>query len=78
MTTRYTIHPDDPASAAFYSAWTFSFKRAAWQVEIDTENTMTCDAENFYLHRKLRATEGAAQTEVLEKEWSQTIPRGHL
>ena len=78
VTTRYAIHPDDPASAAFRSAWNFSFKRADWQVEVDTENTMTCDAENFYLHRKLRATEGATQTEVLTKEWSQTIPRGHL
>ena len=78
VTTRYAIHPDDPASARFHSTWNFAFKREDWQVEIDTENTMTCDAHNFYLHRKLRATEGATQTEVLTKEWSQTVPREHL
>ena len=67
-----------PATARFQSLWNFAFKREDWQVDIRTENTMTCDAENFYLHRKLRATEGANRTDVLTKEWSQTIPRGHL
>lgn len=78
VTTRYAIHPDDPTSAKYQSEWNFTFQRDEWQVEIDTENTMTCDAQNFYLHRKLRATEGAAQTEVLTKEWSRTIPRRQL
>jgi len=78
VTTRYAIHPDDPATAKFQSLWNFTFKRGDWQVEIDTENTMTCDAQHFFVHRKLRATEGAQQTEVLTKEWSKTIPRGHL
>ncbi len=77
-TSRYAIHPDDPATAKFQSEWNFTFKREAWQVEIDTENTMTCDAQNFYVHRKLRATEGETKAEVLAKEWSRTIPRGHL
>ncbi|XHE58794.1 CocE/NonD family hydrolase [Phaeobacter sp. BS52] len=78
VTTRYSIHPDDPVTACFQSAWNFAFRRKDWQVEINTENAMTCDTQNFYLHRKLRATEGATRTEVLTKEWSQTIPRGHL
>lgn len=39
---------------------------------------MTCDTDNFYLHRKLHATEGANKTEVLTREWSTTIPRGLL
>lgn len=27
---------------------------------------MTCDAENFFLHRKLRAAEGAEKSETVE------------
>lgn len=78
VTTRYALGPDDPASAAFFSKWNFTFKRDDRQVAIDTENTMTRDARNFYLHRKLRAFEGMEQTEILSKEWSQTIPRRNL
>lgn len=75
---RYAIHPEDPASAAFHEAWNFTFERGDWQVEIDTENSMTCDAENFYLRRSLRATEGVEKSEVMTREWSETIPRGFL
>ncbi len=78
VTTRYAIQPDDPITARFDAQWQYTFRRGDWQVELDTENTMTCDAENFYLYRKLRAVEGAAKTEVLTKEWSETIPRGLL
>ncbi|MFY9238044.1 MAG: CocE/NonD family hydrolase [Roseovarius sp.] len=78
VTTRYVIHPDDPTAAQFDSAWAFTFQRGDWRVEIETENSMTCDATNFYLHRNLRAVEGTEKTEVLTKEWSQTIPRGLL
>jgi hypothetical protein len=76
--TRYTIHLNDPTATCFDAHWQFTFRRGDWQVAIETENTMTCDAENFYLHRKLHAVEGAARTEVLTKEWSKTIPRGLL
>lgn len=75
---RYAIHPDDPASARFDTWWNFTFERDGWNVAIDTECSMHADAENFYLFRKLRATEGADETEVLTREWSETIPRGLL
>ncbi len=74
----YGIHPNDPASARFEAQWHFTFEREDWQVSIHTETAMHGDTENFYLHRKLRATEGADETEVLTKEWSETIPRGLL
>ncbi|MCP5072013.1 MAG: CocE/NonD family hydrolase [Rhodobacteraceae bacterium] len=74
----YAIHPDDPTSAKFETQWNFTFERDGWQVEIDTTGRMTSDAENFYLHRSLRATEGAEKSTVLSKEWSETIPRGLL
>lgn len=76
VTTRYYIHPEDPTTARFESLWAFTFQRGDWRVEIETENSMACDAENFYLRRNLRAVEGMAKTEVMSKEWSQTIPRG--
>lgn len=76
--TRYSIHPERPESADLQVTWQFSYGRDQWQVEIDTSTRMTCDEENFYLHRTLRATEGAVKTEVLTREWSETIPRGLL
>ena len=74
----YGIRPDDPTTACFETAWNFTFERADWQVAISTECRMTCDVQNFYLNRKLRATEGADEIEVLTKEWSETVPRGLL
>lgn len=71
----YEIHPDDPATALFATQWNFTFERGDWCVEIDTECSMRCDCDNFYLDRKLIATEGPEKTEVLTKEWSETIPR---
>ncbi|EBA18168.1 hypothetical protein RSK20926_10634 [Roseobacter sp. SK209-2-6] len=78
VTMHYAIHPDDPASAVFASDWKFTFQRGDWQVEVDTENKMTCDRENFYLWRRLTAREGEVGTEVLTREWQEEIPRGCL
>ncbi len=75
---RYAIHPDRPASASMVLTWNFSFHRDDWCVEIDTISQITCDSDNFYLERKLHATEGAAKTETLTKEWHETILRGFL
>jgi len=78
VSMRYAIHPDDPASARFETQWRFTFERGGWQTAIDTESTMFCDERNFHLTRKLRATEGADESEVLAKEWAETLPRGLL
>lgn len=75
---RYAIHPQDPLSASLKVRWNFSYQRDDWEVEIDTSSHIRCDHESFYLHHELRATEGADKTEVLVKEWKQTIPRGML
>lgn len=74
----YEIHPNDPASAKFETKWNFTFERDDWCVEIDTECSMYCDSENFYLGRRVIATEGKDKTEVLTKEWSVTVPRGFI
>lgn len=74
----YSVHPDDPTTARYDCNWQFTFERGDWQVEIQTSNSMTCDAENFHLSRSLKAIEGAGQTEVLTKDWAEVIPRGFL
>ncbi|MFD1984350.1 CocE/NonD family hydrolase [Mesorhizobium newzealandense] len=73
-----SIHPDDPASARYLSGWHFTFKRDQWHVAIETEQSMSCDSKYFYLHRKVRATEGLDEIEVFAREWSETIPRALL
>ncbi|MEW2912897.1 CocE/NonD family hydrolase [Leisingera sp. JC11] len=78
VTMHYEVHPDDPASAAFASDWSFEFERGDWQVSIDTENRVTCDRENFYLWRKVTAREGEEKNVAVIKEWQETIPRGVL
>ncbi|MGR3621365.1 CocE/NonD family hydrolase [Pseudophaeobacter sp.] len=78
VSMHYAIHPDDPASASFASDWQFTFQRGDWQVQIDTENKVTCDAREFHLWRRVTAREGAAGAEVLVKEWRESIPRGFL
>ena len=75
---RYAIHPQDPCRANLLVKWSFSYQRDDWEVEIDTSHHISCDHENFYLHRELRATEDAVKSEVLTKEWHQTISRGLL
>ncbi len=74
----YSIHPDAPETARQETKWNFTFERNEWSVEINTESVMTCDENNFYLTRKLRAYEGVNKSEVLTKDWSETIPRGLL
>lgn len=78
VSMHYGINPNDPSSARYKAEWEFTFRRGNWQVKIETNNSMTCDRENFYLYRKLRATEGHNEAEVLQKEWRETIPRGYL
>ncbi len=78
ISTRYSIHPDNPTSAKIESRWQFSCGRGKWQTEIEIEGTMTCDRDNFYLTRKLRSTESVHKSEVVTKEWSESIPRGLL
>ncbi|KUP90720.1 CocE/NonD family hydrolase [Tritonibacter horizontis] len=73
---RYSIHPDDPSTACFESDWTFEFARGDWQVEVLTENRMTCDRTDFHLWRKVVARENGAV--VLTQEWRESVPRGVL
>lgn len=78
VSMHYAIHPEDPTSATFASDWQFTFERGDWQVQIDTENKMTCDADAFHLWRRVVAREGREGAEVLVKEWQESIPRGFL
>ncbi|MFS4580831.1 CocE/NonD family hydrolase [Phaeobacter sp. C3_T13_0] len=75
---RYSVHPDDPAGATFSSQWQFTFARGDWRVQVDTDNLMRGDTQDFHLWRKVVASEGTYNHEVCVKEWSQTLPRDCL
>ena len=72
-TQRYTITEGDPLSAEIYYQATFSFAREKWDVQTNSELTVTCDAENFYLKGKIEAFED--EHRVFDREWDLKIRR---
>jgi hypothetical protein len=75
-TETLTIREDDPLSAAQRLQCRLVYRRADWQVRLETDSRLTCDADNFYLAHTLAAYEG--ESEVFSKSWQTTIPRDHL
>lgn len=75
-TETFTIREDDPLSAAQRLHCRLAYRRAGWQVCLETDNRLTCDADNFYLAHSLTAYEG--ESEVFSKSWQTAIPRDHL
>jgi hypothetical protein len=73
---RFAIREGDPLSARHEARWRYDLGRDDWRVAIESEAVMTCDAHNFFLHRRIRALEGERTT--LEKSWDETVPRGLL
>ena len=51
----------------------FSFAREEWNVRTNSELTVTCDADNFYLKGKIEAFED--EKRVFDREWDLGIPR---
>jgi hypothetical protein len=75
-TETFTICEDDPLSAAQRLQCYLSYRRAGWQVRLETDSRLTCNADNFYLAHTLAAYEG--ESEVFSKSWQTAIPRDHL
>ena len=69
----YSIHPDDPLSAAAKTHWSTENSRDGWSVRTESHATMTADATNFHLSARLEAYEGDKL--IFEKEFSESIPR---
>jgi hypothetical protein len=72
----FSIVEGDPLSAKADSAWTISIGRDAWQTRVETQSTLSGDAESFHLTNRLDAYEGNAR--VFAKTWTKTIPRDNV
>ncbi len=68
----FSIVEGDPLSAKADSAWTISIGRDAWQTRVETQSTLSGDAESFHLTNRLDAYEGNAR--VFTKTWTKKIP----
>ncbi|MEM6421262.1 MAG: CocE/NonD family hydrolase [Pseudomonadota bacterium] len=76
VTQRFAIRLGDPLSAEHRADWHFALSRGSWAVSIDSTARMTASASHFTLSRHVTAREG--DTVRLEREWTETIPRGFL
>ena len=74
-TTReiWSIHPDDPLSAAVQIRWEQTGGRDGWRTKTVAEMEMRCDKDWFLITGKLVAMEDGAQ--VFERGWDERIPR---
>jgi putative CocE/NonD family hydrolase len=72
----FSIVEGDPLSAKADSAWTISIGRDTWQTRVETQSTLSGDAESFHLTNRLDAYEGNAR--VFSKTWTKKIPRDNV
>ncbi|PWE33895.1 peptidase S15 [Maritimibacter sp. 55A14] len=70
---RYSILPDDPASAEGEACWTHEMRRNGWSVKTVTTTRLTGDARSFHIAARLQAWEG--ETLVRDQDWDVSIPR---
>ncbi|MEM6678064.1 MAG: CocE/NonD family hydrolase [Pseudomonadota bacterium] len=73
---RFEITPGDPLSARHVADWVFEIGRGDWRTRIESHAEMTATKTAFRLHRRVKALEGEAVT--VEKEWTETVPRGYV
>jgi putative CocE/NonD family hydrolase len=72
----FSIVEGDPLSAKADSAWTISVGRGEWQTRVETQSTLSGDAESFHLTNRLDAYEGNAR--VFTRTWTRKLPRDHV
>jgi putative CocE/NonD family hydrolase len=65
-----------PLSAEARSTWTATIGRDGWRVRIETESTLSADAEAFHLTSALEAYEG--ETRVFTRARTLAVPRDHV
>jgi putative CocE/NonD family hydrolase len=71
-----SIVDDEPLSATATYHSTATFRRDDWDCSVESEITMTCDAESFYLAARLTAHEG--EQLFTQRSFHRTIPRDHI
>lgn len=71
--TLWRIVEGDPLSAFHSSVTEMTLARGAWGVRIETESTLTADADAFHVTTHVSAYEGARR--VHSRAWARHIPR---
>ncbi|WP_134681841.1 CocE/NonD family hydrolase [Paracoccus ravus] len=68
-----TVRPEDPLSARYVLTQSYEMGRDGWRSRIETVTEMTSDLDSFFISGHLIAFEG--ETEMAQRDWSETIPR---
>jgi putative CocE/NonD family hydrolase len=72
----FSIVEGDPLSAKADSAWSISIGRGEWRTRVETQSTLSGDAESFHLTNRLDAYEGNVR--VFAKTWTKAVPRDNV
>jgi len=80
MTEAWSIHPDDPLSAACAIRWTQTFSRGDWSVTTEVEATQTCDTDTIRLRARLVAQikDAGEPPENIERNFVANVARKHV
>ncbi|WP_181711330.1 CocE/NonD family hydrolase [Roseovarius sp. TE539] len=73
---RYSVLPDDPASAEGEVTWTHEMRRQDWSVRTITRTRLTCDSIDFHISAHLQAF--ADDIRVRDDRQEFTIPRNNV
>lgn len=68
-----TIHPDDPATAAYTLRQSYEMGREGWETVIALDSEMTSDRENFYLKAQMTVQHNGEH--VTTRDWAEIVPR---
>ena len=76
----WTIHPDDPLSAAVAIDWTQAHRRGGWAVRSTVRARQTADAEALHLQADLTVEidEPGHPTETIRRDFAARVPRRHV
>ncbi len=69
----YSAHPDDPDQTRAHTYWQHQTGRDDWQVSSETEISVTCDKDDFYIKAGFKAYQNDKL--IYEKDWGETVPR---
>ncbi|MFC8828407.1 CocE/NonD family hydrolase [Streptomyces sp. NPDC057137] len=72
----YTSVAEDFGSVSGESTWTMRFRRADWDVRVETRTVLRSDEEQFFVDATLDGYEG--ERRVFSRTWNETVPRDLL
>ncbi|MDX1609951.1 MAG: CocE/NonD family hydrolase [Halofilum sp. (in: g-proteobacteria)] len=69
----YRIHEYDPSTAEVTVEQEVEHRREDWSTRLQCSTRLTADGDNFHLEATMTASEG--ETELVRREWRETLPR---